>query len=111
LAAAPTALVGERTERRAPQANECDWRVRAVCRSADPELLFVSGARQREAASICRNCPVKWECAASALDNKEEYGVWGGLTERQRRILLRNHPDVQSWAAFLAQHQARRAAR
>lgn len=86
-----------------------DWRSGALCRSTDAELLFVSGAQQRQATSICRNCPVKRECAADALDNKVEYGIWGGLTERQRRTLLRKHPDVESWATFLARDHARRA--
>ncbi|WP_310778839.1 WhiB family transcriptional regulator [Mycobacterium sp. Z3061] len=90
-------------------APDLDWRTRAVCRTADAELLFVDGAQQRQAASICRNCPVKWECATVALDNKFEYGVWGGLTERQRRSLLKKYPDVRSWGAFLARHHAHRA--
>lgn len=85
---------------------DLDWRVRALCRSADPELLFVTGAEQRQAASICRTCPVKRECAADALDNRVEYGVWGGLTERQRRTLLKQHPHVESWASYLAEHHA-----
>lgn len=88
---------------------ELHWRLRALCRATDPELLFVSGAQQRQATSICRDCPVKRECAAEALDNKEEYGVWGGLTERQRRSLLKTHPHVESWATVLARHRARRA--
>lgn len=86
---------------------ELHWRLRALRRATDPELLFVSGAQQRQATSICRDCPVKRECAAEALDNKEEYGVWGGLTERQRRTLLKTHPHVESWAALLAVRHAR----
>ncbi len=93
---------------RAAGADEPDWRLRAVCRSSDAELLFVAGAMQRQAASICRQCPVKWECAADALDNGFEYGVWGGLTERQRRSLLKTYPHVESWAAVLAEQHARR---
>jgi len=111
LASSPTALDQDRAARRATASEEPDWRIRALCRSGDPELLFVSGARQREVASICRNCPVKWECAADALDNKVEYGVWGGLTERQRRSLLKKYPEVDSWATFLARHQAHRGSR
>jgi WhiB family redox-sensing transcriptional regulator len=42
------------------------------------------------------------ECAADALDNREEFGVWGGMTERQRRVLLKRHPEVVSWAEFFA---------
>ena len=41
------------------------------------------------------------ECAAEALDNKVEFGVWGGMTERQRRALLKQHPNVTSWTEFI----------
>lgn len=82
------------------------WVSQARCRSVDPDDLFVRGAAQRKAASICRHCPVQLECGADALDNRVEFGVWGGMTERQRRALLRQHPEVTSWAAFFdAQRQ------
>ena len=45
------------------------------------------------------------ECGADALDNKVEFGVWGGMTERQRRALLKQHPDVVSWADFFDKRQ------
>ena len=61
----------------------------ARCRTADAEDLFVKGARQREAKQLCRACPVRTECLAHALDNRIEFGVWGGMTERERRALLR----------------------
>jgi WhiB family redox-sensing transcriptional regulator len=47
------------------------------------------------------------ECAAEALDNRMEFGVWGGLTERQRRALLKRHPDVDSWVEFLRPREHR----
>jgi WhiB family redox-sensing transcriptional regulator len=78
------------------------WVSKARCRSADPDEMFVRGAKQREAAAICRHCPVIAECAADALDNQVEFGVWGGMTERQRRALLKHHPEVVSWAEFFA---------
>lgn len=77
------------------------WVSRAVCRGVDPELLFVRGAAQRAATVICRHCPVQVECLADALDNRVPFGVWGGLTERERRALLRARPDVGSWVAHL----------
>jgi WhiB family redox-sensing transcriptional regulator len=43
---------------------------------------------------------VRYECLADALDNRTEFGVWGGMTERERRALLRRHPDVVSWRAL-----------
>ena len=80
-----------------------NWRAAARCRTADAEGLFVRGARQREARGFCRTCPVRTECLAHALDHRIEFGVWGGMTERERRALLRNRPDVRSWTDLLAE--------
>ena len=76
------------------------WVSQARCRQTDPDELFVRGAAQRKAAVIRRHCPVIAECGADALDNRVEFGVWGGMTERQRRALLKQHPEVESWAEF-----------
>lgn len=86
------------------------WVSKALCRSGDPDELFVRGAAQRKAAVICRHCPVILECAADALDNHVEFGVWGGMTERQRRALLKQHPDVTSWADYFAIQRKQRNA-
>jgi WhiB family redox-sensing transcriptional regulator len=86
------------------------WASKARCRASDPDELFVRGAAQHKAAVICRHCPVKLECAAEALDNRVEFGVWGGMTERQRRALLKQHPEVVSWAAFFAARRKHRSA-
>jgi WhiB family transcriptional regulator, redox-sensing transcriptional regulator len=83
------------------------WVAKALCGEADPDELFVRGAAQRRAAVICRHCPVVKQCAADALDNQVEYGVWGGMTERQRRELLKEHPEVVSWADFLNKRNPR----
>lgn len=77
------------------------WKQQAVCANSDPDLLFVTGAAQRDAARLCSGCPVKTECLAEALDNQVEYGVWGGMTERQRRALLKRCPEVTSWRELL----------
>jgi WhiB family redox-sensing transcriptional regulator len=90
----------------APSAQDREWTARAVCALGDPDRLFVTGAAQREAAKLCRGCPVQMECLADALDNQIEFGVWGGLTERQRRALLKRRPDVLSWRAVLEQARA-----
>jgi WhiB family redox-sensing transcriptional regulator len=74
-----------------------DWPSLAACRNGDPDALFVQGAEQNVAKRICRGCPVRYECLADALDNRIEFGVWGGMTERERRALLRRHPQVPSW--------------
>ena len=83
------------------------WVSKALCRATDPDELFVRGAAQRKAAVICRHCPVMQECGADALDNKVEFGVWGGMTERQRRALLKQHPEVVSWADFFDKRKQR----
>ncbi|AZA12294.1 WhiB family transcriptional regulator [Corynebacterium gerontici] len=79
-----------------------EWVMQATCRNVDPDLLFVRGAEQRQAATICDGCPVLMQCRADALDNRVEFGVWGGLTERQRRAILRKNPNVDNWAEFFA---------
>src|SRR4051794_38320531 len=74
-----------------------DWPSMAACQNGDPDALFVQGAEQNVAKRICRSCPVRYECLSDALDNRIEFGVWGGMTERERRALLRRHPHVASW--------------
>lgn len=73
-----------------------DWSAQAACRTTDPDELFVQGAAQNRAKAVCTGCPVRTECLADALDNRVEFGVWGGMTERERRALLRRmaHRDV-----------------
>ncbi|EID54687.1 WhiB family transcriptional regulator [Saccharomonospora xinjiangensis] len=78
-----------------------DWRVHAYCRDSDPDGLFVRGAEQNRAKLVCMGCPVRTECLAEALDNRIDFGVWGGMTERERRALLRRRPEVVSWRDLL----------
>ena len=87
-----------------------DWANSAACRGGDPDALFVQGAEQNIAKRVCRSCPVRFECLADALDNRIEFGVWGGMTERQRRALLKQHPEVVSWAEFFATQRKHRSA-
>lgn len=72
-----------------------------LCRTARADDLFVEGAAQNRAKSLCTGCPVQAECLAYALDQRVEHGVWGGMTERERRGLLRRRPTVRSWARLL----------
>jgi WhiB family redox-sensing transcriptional regulator len=83
-------------------ATEHDWTALASCNTSDPDELFVTGAAQNRAKAICMGCPVRTECLADALDNRVEFGVWGGMTERERRALLRRRPDVRSWKQLFA---------
>jgi WhiB family redox-sensing transcriptional regulator len=93
------------------------WAARAACKAVAPDELFVRGAAQRMARTLCFGCPVRMECLADALDSQAPFGVWGGLTERERRALLRRYPDVTSWSArlrddddaFIAELRAERA--
>ncbi|KAB8163692.1 WhiB family transcriptional regulator [Streptomyces sp. 3MP-14] len=78
-----------------------DWSAQAACRATDPDELFVQGAAQNRAKVVCTGCPVRTECLADALDNRVEFGVWGGMTERERRALLRRRPTVTSWRRLL----------
>jgi len=77
------------------------WAARAACRQVEPDQLFVRGAAQRAARELCFRCPVRMECLADALDANVTFGVWGGLTERERRALLRRYPGVESWTERL----------
>ena len=77
-----------------------DWARVAACRQTQPDQLFVKGAQQNKAKQVCAACPVRTECLAEALDNQIEWGVWGGMTERERRALLRRRPEA-SWRSVL----------
>jgi len=77
------------------------WATDGACRESDPDALFVQGAAQNRAKVVCMSCPVRTECLSDALDHKIEFGVWGGMTERERRALLRRRPNVQSWRRLL----------
>jgi WhiB family transcriptional regulator, redox-sensing transcriptional regulator len=71
------------------------WRHRAACRNADLLTFFgpddegvrERAVRERRAKAICARCPVIGPCASHALRHREPYGIWGGLTERERRRL------------------------
>ncbi|MET0740790.1 MAG: WhiB family transcriptional regulator [Candidatus Nanopelagicales bacterium] len=78
-----------------------EWIAKAACRASDPDALFVQGAAQNRAKTVCAACPVRTECLADALDNRVEFGVWGGMTERERRALLRRRANVASWRQLL----------
>jgi WhiB family transcriptional regulator, redox-sensing transcriptional regulator len=65
-----------------------DWRSSALCAEVDPDAFFPEkGGSTRLAKGICRKCLVKAECLRSALTNDERFGIWGGLSERERRRL------------------------
>ncbi|MEY3594646.1 MAG: hypothetical protein RL576_60 [Actinomycetota bacterium] len=69
---------------------ERGWQDQANCLGVDPDLFFPErGASTREAKEVCRGCVVRGECLEYALVNGEKFGIWGGLSERERRRLRR----------------------
>jgi WhiB family transcriptional regulator, redox-sensing transcriptional regulator len=86
-----------------------EWASQAACRASQPDQLFVRGAEQNKAKKLCAGCPVKAECLAEALENQIEWGVWGGMTERERRALLKRNPNAK-WRAVLEQARTGAAA-
>ncbi|ABL04936.1 transcriptional regulatory protein Whib-like WhiB2 [Mycobacterium ulcerans Agy99] len=66
------------------------WQDRALCAQTDPEAFFPEkGGSTREAKKICLGCEVRHECLEYALAHDERFGIWGGLSERERRRLKR----------------------
>jgi WhiB family redox-sensing transcriptional regulator len=66
------------------------WQERALCAQTDPEAFFPEkGGSTREAKKVCKVCEVRPECLEYALDNDERFGIWGGVSERDRRDLKR----------------------
>lgn len=82
-----------------PVAENWEWQRGAACaqEGVDPELFFnpwddpplVRQRREREAVQVCRRCPIREACLQWSLDVREPYGVWGGVTEDERRRMLR----------------------
>ncbi len=66
------------------------WQARANCLGVDPDLFFPErGASTREAKGVCAGCEVRVECLEYALQNGEKFGIWGGMSERERRRIRR----------------------
>lgn len=64
------------------------WQADALCTQTDPEAFFPEkGGSTREAKQVCALCGVRDQCLSYALENDERYGIWGGLSERERRKL------------------------
>jgi WhiB family redox-sensing transcriptional regulator len=72
------------------ETTEFEWQERALCAQTDPEAFFPEkGGSTREAKRVCLTCDVRGECLEYALANDERFGIWGGLSERERRKLKR----------------------
>ena len=83
-----TARQPQRRNLLAPARFAARWRELAACRGADLEVFFPERGESAEAArQVCARCPVRQPCLDYAISNRIVYGVWGGLTERERRTL------------------------
>ncbi|QAY60636.1 WhiB family transcriptional regulator [Microbacterium protaetiae] len=70
--------------------NPLAWQADALCAQTDPEAFFPEkGGSTRDAKRICQTCEVRAQCLEYALQNDERFGIWGGLSERERRRLKR----------------------
>jgi len=68
-----------------------EWQSRANCMGVDPELFFPErGSSTREAKEVCRGCVVQQDCLEFAIANGEKFGIWGGMSERERRRVRRS---------------------
>ncbi|EFV13553.1 WhiB family transcriptional regulator [Segniliparus rugosus] len=79
-----------------------DWRHQAVCRDEDPELFFPVGnsgpalEQIKRAKVVCQRCPVSAECLSWALASGQDSGIWGGLSEDERRALKRRNARARA---------------
>ena len=80
-----------------PAASKWEWQLHGSCRGVDSSVFFhpdgergrARSNREQRAKAICRRCPVMEQCRAHALEVAEPYGIWGGLSESERDIILR----------------------
>ena len=80
--------------------NELSWQRFANCLGVDPDLFFPErGASTREAKEVCRGCVVRDDCLDYALAHGEKFGIWGGMSERERRRVRRARAGGRSGAA------------
>jgi WhiB family redox-sensing transcriptional regulator len=90
--------VAYRLSSAADMSGEHNWRLRAACRDADPELFFPEGSRgpalesAARAKQVCAACPVRARCLDWALTHGAHHGVWGGRTEDERRSARATSP-------------------
>src|SRR5512138_99613 len=79
------------------------WQDEANCLGVDPDLFFPErGASTREAKEVCRGCVVRAQCLEYALENSEKFGIWGGMSERERRRIRRQRALARKAAAATA---------
>lgn len=75
---------------------DLDWHHLAACAETDPEAFFpTEGDSQKPPKLVCQGCPVRVDCLEYALRNKEEHGIWGGLSAHQRKKLLQKRNGLR----------------
>ncbi|HEX4725940.1 MAG TPA: WhiB family transcriptional regulator [Pseudonocardiaceae bacterium] len=85
-----------------PVAERWDWQLRGLCRQLDSSVFFtperergaIRTRREQHAKAVCARCPVLQQCREHALRAREPYGVWGGMTEHERKVTLRGVADL-----------------
>jgi len=83
------------------------WQEYANCLGVDPDLFFPErGASTREAKEVCRGCVVRDDCLEYALANSEKFGIWGGMSERERRRIRRQRALRHRWLRWPNRPQA-----
>lgn len=81
-----------------------DWQSRANCLGVDPDLFFPErGASTAEAKAVCAGCVVREQCLEYALANGEKFGIWGGTSERERRVIRRERAKKRAAEAAAAE--------
>ena len=85
------------------EAQDRGWQDYANCLGVDPDLFFPErGASTREAKEVCRGCVVREDCLECALGNSEKFGIWGGMSERERRRIRRQRALARQAALAVA---------
>lgn len=77
---------------RSSEMTNVSWQDQANCRGVDPDIFFPlpkDVPAERTAKAVCAACPVRSECLDYALDHRMDSGIWGGLTEKERRVILK----------------------
>lgn len=87
---------------------EWGWQWRGACRGEDAALFFApnhpevkdeKASREARAKAICAGCPVRVECLEYSVRTREPYGIWGGLNEQERRMLIRHRAQQRELRA------------
>jgi WhiB family redox-sensing transcriptional regulator len=102
----------------APFAEHWEWQYKGLCRKVDPEVFFPPDSergpkrlrRELDAKRYCQSCPVLTQCREHALQMHEPYGIWGGMTARERELFLRQRPVPQAALSGRSPQKTRRTA-